>query len=68
MTRDEPWRPIHLIQPVANLVHAVTFEWGIARHDLDAAQAPTGESGPPLRSEPNRAFAHKIGRQVAKDS
>ena len=37
MTRDEPWKPINLFQPIANVILAATFEWGIALHDLTAA-------------------------------
>ncbi|WP_433658575.1 fatty acid desaturase [Nocardia sp. CA-128927] len=66
MTRDETWRPVHLAQPLANLVLAATFEWGIALHDWDIekelSQAPKG-----LMSEPNREFGRKIARQVSKD-
>ncbi|WP_063040735.1 fatty acid desaturase family protein [Nocardia grenadensis] len=67
MTRDEAWRPVHLVQPLANLVLAATFEWGIAWHDLSAEQARIGEPGSRLLSEPNRAFLRKARRQVAKD-
>jgi fatty acid desaturase len=67
MTRDEQWRPLHLIQPLANLLLAATFEWGIALHDLKAEKEQLGV--PPMQplSEPNKAFLRKAGRQVAKD-
>jgi fatty acid desaturase len=67
MTRDEAWRPVHLVQPLANLILAATFEWGIAWHDLSAEQTHAGVSGSRLLSEPNRAFLRKARRQVAKD-
>ncbi|MEU4840894.1 fatty acid desaturase family protein [Nocardia testacea] len=67
MTRDEAWRPVHLVQPLANLVLAATFEWGIAWHDLSAEQTRIGVSGARLLSEPNRAFLRKVRRQVVKD-
>ncbi|WP_067990163.1 fatty acid desaturase family protein [Nocardia pseudobrasiliensis] len=67
MTRDEQWRPMHLVQPLANLILAATFEWGIALHDLSAEKEQTGVSPWKLLSEPNKAFARKAGRQVAKD-
>ena len=66
MTRDEPWRPIHLVQPVANLILATTFEWGIALHDWDI-EKQISNTPKQLLSEPNRQFARKIRRQVAKD-
>ncbi|ATL70208.1 fatty acid desaturase [Nocardia terpenica] len=67
MTRDEQWRPIHLVQPLANLVLAATFEWGIALHDLSAEKAQLGVSRTQVLSEPNKSFFRKAGRQVAKD-
>ena len=42
MTRDEAWRPINLLQPIANLILAATFEWGIALHDLSIQKEITG--------------------------
>ena len=62
----QSWRPVHLVQPVANLVLAATFEWGIALHDWsiekELSNTPKG-----LMTEPNREFGRKIARQVAKD-
>ena len=66
MTRDEEWRPIHLVQPFANILLAATFEWGIALHDWDIEKELSG-TPKQLMSEPNKEFARKITRQVAKD-
>ena len=30
VTRDQPWQPLYLLQPLQNLLLALTFEWGIA--------------------------------------
>ncbi|WP_415974298.1 fatty acid desaturase family protein [Rhodococcus sp. 077-4] len=68
MTRDEPWKPINLIQPLANIVLATTFEWGIALHDYDAQKQLDGEDEKGLLKSPaTRAFARKIAKQVGKD-
>ncbi|MBF6228160.1 fatty acid desaturase [Nocardia abscessus] len=67
MTRDEPWRPIHLVQPLANLLLAATFEWGIALHDWSIEKELSDTPRRQLMSEPNVAFGRKIRRQVAKD-
>jgi fatty acid desaturase len=67
MTRDEQWRPIHLIQPLANLLLAATFEWGIALHDLSAEKDQLSVNRTQVLSEPNKAFFRKAGRQVTKD-
>lgn len=68
MTRDEEWRPINLAQPVANLILAALFEWGIALHDLSITKEQAGikEKGSAW-SEPNKEFYRKAGRQIAKD-
>ena len=34
MTRDQPWKPEHLLQPLRNLLLASIFEWGIALHGV----------------------------------
>ena len=65
MTRDQPWCPRYLLQPLRNLLLAVGFEWGIALHGIDAAQdrAETASE----KSAQSRAVARKIGRQMVKD-
>ncbi|MFZ2172602.1 MAG: acyl-CoA desaturase [Rhodococcus sp. (in: high G+C Gram-positive bacteria)] len=67
MTRDEAWRPINLLQPVANVILAATFEWGIALHDLGKAIELEGAEPDQLNSQANKDFARKIFRQVGKD-
>ncbi|MGW5144146.1 fatty acid desaturase [Nocardia beijingensis] len=67
MTRDEQWRPIHLVQPLANLLLAATFEWGIALHDWSIEKQLSDTPRWDITSEPNMAFGRKICRQVAKD-
>ncbi|WP_067703268.1 fatty acid desaturase family protein [Nocardia jejuensis] len=65
VTRDQPWRPRFLLQPLQNLFLAATFEWGIALHDLyseqDRAETPAG------RTAESRALIRKIARQAGKD-
>ncbi|MCK8674650.1 acyl-CoA desaturase [Rhodococcus sp. HM1] len=65
VTRDQPWRPEHLLQPVRNLLLAATFEWGIALHDLHAEQDRTGTTAE--KSALSRALIRKLARQVSKD-
>ena len=67
MTRDEPWRPIHLLQPVTNLLIAASFELAIAVHDLALERRHLGIPRSRLGSKPNIEFARKIARQVGKD-
>jgi len=35
VTRDQPWKPQYLLQPLQNLLLALTFEGGIALHGID---------------------------------
>jgi fatty acid desaturase len=65
VTRDQAWKPEHLIQPLRNVLLAAVFEWGIALHDFYAARdrATTGAG----KSAEKRLFLAKIGRQTAKD-
>ena len=67
MTRDEKWRPRNLAQPLANVVLALTFEWGIALHDLAAEKQMRGVPPAQWNSQPNKDFAVKALRQIVKD-
>lgn len=67
MTRDEPWRPVHLFQPVSSLVVAAFFEWAISVHDWALERRFTHTSRQRLSSKPNSEFARKIARQLGKD-
>jgi NADPH-dependent stearoyl-CoA 9-desaturase len=61
VTRDQQWRPQHLLQPLQNLFLAMTFEWGIAAHGVDLER--TGAE----KAVQARALMGKIARQAAKD-
>jgi fatty acid desaturase len=65
VTRDQPWQRQHLIQPLRNLLLALTFEWGIGLHDLYSEQERVESAE--KKAEQTRAFKAKIGRQIAKD-
>ncbi len=67
MTRDEQWRPINLAQPLANLLLAATFEWGIALHDLGKDEELLGIDPKDRFSEPKKEFYRKVAKQVTKD-
>ncbi len=65
VTRDQPWKPQYLLQPIQNLLLAATFEWGIALHDVDFERmraATAAERGPEAR-----ALIGKVSRQTVKD-
>jgi fatty acid desaturase len=65
VTRDQPWRPSNLLQPLRHLLLALTFEWGIALHGLysERDRADTDAE----KSAHTRALRGKIARQAGKD-
>jgi fatty acid desaturase len=66
VTRDEPWRPQHLLQPLRNLLLASIFEWGIALHGVHSERdrlAP--DAGKVARAR--AALIGKVARQAVKD-
>ena len=65
ITRDQPWKPEHLLQPLRNLLLAAMFEWGIALHDLYSEQTRAGTAAE--KSAQTRALLGKIARQTGKD-
>ncbi|MET0899166.1 MAG: fatty acid desaturase [Mycobacterium sp.] len=65
MTRDQPWQPKHLMQPLRNLGLAIGFEWGIALHGIHAAHERADNAV--QKSMQSRAVAKKVLRQISKD-
>jgi fatty acid desaturase len=65
VTPDQEWKPENLAQPLRSLLLAITFEWGIALHDLYSEQERT--AGDVAKSVHGRALLRKIGRQTGKD-
>jgi fatty acid desaturase len=65
MTREQPWEPRYLLQPLRNLVLAIGFEWGIARHGMHAAKKRAATE--PEKIAQSRAVVRKMLRQAAKD-
>ncbi|WP_019929104.1 fatty acid desaturase [Nocardia sp. BMG111209] len=64
MSRDQQWRPYMALQPLQNLLLALTFEWGIALHGL---YAEFERGGPAGRAAHTKAFLGKAVRQIGKD-
>jgi len=65
MTPEQPWEPRFLWQPLRNLVMAIGFEWGIARHGLAAAKERVDTE--PEKTARSRAAMKKVARQAVKD-
>ncbi|MGK2880873.1 MAG: fatty acid desaturase family protein [Mycobacterium sp.] len=65
VSRDQEWKPSFLVAPLRALLMAITFEWGIALHDLFAVQST--EPDDEVKAQNKRAMIHKMGRQAGKD-
>ncbi len=65
VTRDQPWKPQYLLQPIQNLFLAATFEWGIALHDVDFER--TWVATLAERITQARVLMAKVARQAVKD-
>ena len=61
VTPEQPWKPRFILQPLQNLLLAVTFEWGIALHGVDLGRSR------PEKAAQLKALARKIVRQSLKD-
>ncbi len=65
VTRDQRWKPSHLVQPLRHLVLAIVFEWGIALHGLHSERDRAQNDGE--KSACARDLSRKIVRQASKD-
>ncbi len=65
---DQPWHPMHLGQPLWNLINAMFFEYGIAAYDMELGDHLKQRKlkDPKFRAKA-RAVGRKIRRQVLKD-
>ncbi|MDI5938356.1 MULTISPECIES: fatty acid desaturase family protein [Micromonospora] len=65
---DQPWHPVHLGQPLWNLINACFFEYGIAAYDLELGRnLRKGRHKAPEFRARARAVGRKIRRQFLKD-
>lgn len=65
---DQRWHPLHLGQPLWNLVNACFFEYGIAAYDLELGRnLKKGRHRDSAFRARARAVGRKIRRQVLKD-
>src|SRR6201989_372696 len=66
VTRDESWQPVHLLQPLRNLLLASIFEWGIGLHGVHSERDRLASDDRKV-AQARRTLAAKIARQAAKD-
>ncbi|OBK73024.1 fatty acid desaturase [Mycobacterium sp. 1164985.4] len=66
ITRDIPWRPVHLLQPLRNMLLASIFEWGIALHGVHSERDRADGDTEQVTRE-RKILVRKIARQAVKD-
>jgi len=66
VTRDEPWKPEHLVQPLRNLLLATIFEWGIGLHGVHS-ERDRADGDAEKVAQSRQAFTAKVRRQILKD-
>jgi linoleoyl-CoA desaturase len=64
---DQPWSPVHLLQPLYFFAMAAVFEWGIALFDVDIEAAREGRKPRAQAREELLELGRKARRQVLKD-
>ncbi|WP_319453635.1 MULTISPECIES: fatty acid desaturase family protein [unclassified Mycobacterium] len=65
VSRDQPWKPQYLLQPLQNLLLALGFEWGIALHGVDMERVRAASAAD--RVAQVRVLIGKVARQSLKD-
>jgi len=63
----QPWRPVHLGQPIINAVLALLFQWGVGLHDVRVNEVWEGSVSREELRRRLRPFLRKAARQVFKD-
>ena len=67
VTRDEPWEPWMIGNPVYNVLLGTLFEWGVALHHIESAKIRKKEKTWAEARKDLRVMGKKMGRQAGKD-
>ena len=67
ISAEQPWHPLHLLQPLYNQGLALFFEWGVALYDLEADMVKDGTKSKEDFRHDLKRFVRKAGRQLVKD-
>jgi len=67
MTPEQSWKPRHWLQPLANLMLAMGFQYGVGSHDLEIGRYKHGAVPKPVFQARLKAFTQKVGKQWFKD-
>src|SRR6201995_66353 len=63
----QKWHPVYLLQPIYNVLLMLTFEWGVALHDLDFDAIRSGEKSQKQVLKELKGIAGKGRLQIQKD-
>ena len=64
---EQPWKPVHLTQPIVATFLALLFQWGVGAHDLRVDELFAGKQTPAQFGKRARPFVTKAGWQLFKD-
>lgn len=64
---EQPWHPVHRLQPLVALLSALLFQWGVAAHNMGLGEWRRGRKNHEAMARDLREFAAKALRQVGKD-
>ena len=67
VTRDEPWAPWMIGNPVYNLLLGTLFQWGVALHHVESAKIRKKEKTWAEARKDLRIMGKKMGKQAGKD-
>ena len=67
MSEEQAWRPRHLLNPAVNVLLSLTFQWGVALHDVEFDRLRTGEQSRAEAWRVLKGVGRKVRRQVLKD-
>ena len=64
---EQPWKPVHLTQPMVAALLALFFQWGVGAHDLRVDELFAAKQTPAEFAKRARPFVTKAGWQLLKD-
>jgi NADPH-dependent stearoyl-CoA 9-desaturase len=67
VTRDQPWRPYNIGNPLYNALLSLGFEWGIGLQTVDVEKIFKAGPECDINRQRTREFSVKAGRQLVKD-
>ena len=67
ITPEQKWHPYYLGQPLYNLILALTFQWGVALHDIEFENVRDGKKPWSQAKAELGSLWRKARKQLAKD-